>query len=285
MDYGVANTLGRPDDAACAALLSRAVERNILRWDTARSYGDAEQRIGKFLASCPRRDDVQVVSKVAGPPTGLPPADILDWVATEVDASLRDLRIERLADLLIHDANAICRYGDAIWDAMTAQVDRGVVERIGLSVYDLHELRLGLDQPRTAAIQLTLNLFDHRFAKSALLDEVTRRSMTVYARSVLLQGVFTMTPERLPPSIRHLACHLHKLDGILGKYDVTSLDVALPFVLSHEQVDYAVIGVDDVAQLDHNLACAEQRVPARLVDELRFAFAELPADALEPRRW
>jgi aryl-alcohol dehydrogenase-like predicted oxidoreductase len=285
MDYGLANLRGRPDDMACNALLSRAVERDVLRWDTARAYGDAETRIGNFLANCPRRDEIQIISKLPTPPNDLLPAGTLDWVTTQIDTSLRELRIERVAAWLIHDAKTIRTCGNAIWDAMLAQIERGVVERIGLSVYNQNELQLGLDQPDTAAVQLTLNLFDHRFSQSGLLDECALRGIEVDVRSVYLQGVFTMPPEQLPSHVRHLARPLEELHEMLGKYDVTTLDVALPFVLSHQQVDYAVIGVDDVAQLDDNLARAKQRLPAGLVADLRIAFGDLPVDVLEPRRW
>ena len=284
-DYGVANTTGRPDDVACDNLLSRAVERGVVRWDTAPAYGDAEQRIGRFLARCPQRDEVQLVSKLKTPPSDLAPSDLMKWVTAETNASLKALRIDRLAAWLIHDPGSFEAWGDALWDAMQAQIDRGAVQRVGVSVYDPAEARVALGQPSIGAIQLTVNLLDHRFARAGILQECAGRDITVYARSVLLQGVLTIPTNELPRHLSHLRSTLERLDRLLKDYRRTPLDVALPLMLSHAQVDFAVIGVDDVSQLDENLARAATPLPTGLVERLRSTFGELGPEILEPRRW
>ena len=88
-DYGVANQHGRPNDRECWQLLAQAVELGVLHWDTATTYGDAEQRIGAFLRESGRQDDVKIVSKLASPPDDLPHDKILDWVTREIDSSRR----------------------------------------------------------------------------------------------------------------------------------------------------------------------------------------------------
>ena len=284
-DYGVANTSGRPDDMACDKLLSRAVERGVLRWDTAPAYGDAEQRIGGFLARCPRRDEIQIVSKLQSPPSDLAASDLAAWVTAATDASLKALQIDRLSAWLIHDPDLFARYGTALWDAMSAQVDRGVVQRIGASVYDVAEVQVALQQPATGAVQVTVNLLDDRFARAGVFDQCTRRDITVYARSVLLQGVLTMQLSGLPARLSHLRPPLERLHALLAEYGMKPLDVALPYVLSYEQVDFAVIGVDDVTQLDENLSRAANPLPAGLVDRLRSEFDDLGPEMLEPRTW
>ncbi|MCA9218195.1 MAG: aldo/keto reductase [Planctomycetales bacterium] len=326
LDYGVANRRGRPSNAECERLLSHAVDRGVCRWDTARSYGDAEKRIGAFLARS--GSDVRIVSKLASPPDDLPHDEINKWVESEIDASRQDLQIECLDAWLIHDADLVRRYGDALREAMLTQVDRGATKQIGVSVYDVNELRLadlgrvvehrqvhcnkrsqvarstafrrptaapglppkggtrnkqGVDQ--LVAVQLPLNLLDHRFPNSQELQELDRVGSTVYARSVLLQGVFTMEPTSLPAHLNHLAEPLTRLRAMLAKYEVTPLDVALPFVLSQKQANFVVVGVDDESQLDDNLRRAELPLPAGLVDELRSVFGSLPVEVVEPRRW
>ena len=97
MDYGIANQLGRPDDAQCHRLLSGALERGVLCWDTAGSYGDAEGRIGEFLTNCHHRDQVKIVSKLGNPPTDLPDTGLRQWVTQEIDQTLCRLGVEKLA--------------------------------------------------------------------------------------------------------------------------------------------------------------------------------------------
>ena len=59
----------------------------------------------------------------------------------------------------------------------------------------------------------------------------------------------------------------------------------MPYVLSHPQVDFAVIGVDDASQLDDNLARAVKPLPDGFAAQIRLAFSELSPEVLEPRRW
>ena len=284
-DYGVANTRGRPDDGECNRLLSRAVERGVLHWDTARNYGDAEERIGRFLSQCPRRDEIQIVSKLPTPPVSLPVADLTKWVTSETNACLNALGVDQLHGWLVHDATAIRAHGNWLWDAMLAQIDRGAVRHVGVSVYDQEQLRHALECPSMTVVQLTLNLLDHRFVDSGLLAECHRRDVTIYARSVLLQGVFAMAIKNVPPRLSQLVEPLKRLSAIVSRYDLRPLEVALPFVLSHEDVDFAVIGVDDVSQLDDNLTRASNTLPDGFADELNTALVGMPLDVIEPRRW
>lgn len=284
-DYGIANARRRPNDEACNELLSRAVERGVLRWDTARTYGDSEQRIGAFLSGCSRRDEIQIVSKLPTLPAGLSSSDLRAWVTEETDASLKALHIERLAAWLIHDPGSLVRYGAALWDAMAAQVDRGVVQRVGASVYDVREAQLAIKEQITGAVQLTMNLLDDRFGQAGILDQCAECGITVYARSVFLQGVLTMSPDSLTMHLSHLQLPLKKLRAILESHGLQPMDVALPYVLLQPQVDFAVIGVDDTSQLDDNLAEAARALPSGLAAQIRSSFGNLSPDVLEPRRW
>ncbi|MFZ0694771.1 MAG: aldo/keto reductase, partial [Alphaproteobacteria bacterium] len=67
MAYGVANTLGQPTEAEAFRILDRAVELGINTIDTARTYGTAEQWIGKWLASR-KPSGVRIVTKVPKTP-------------------------------------------------------------------------------------------------------------------------------------------------------------------------------------------------------------------------
>ena len=107
LDYGVANASGRPDTMACDKLLERAIERGVLYWDTARAYGDAEERIGRFLRQHPRRDDVRLISKLPAPEQSVPVAGLTDWVTGQVDASRKDLQCDQLDTWMLHDAAAL----------------------------------------------------------------------------------------------------------------------------------------------------------------------------------
>ena len=53
--YGAANRTGKPSRGQACRLVSRAVDAGITKFDTARAYGDAEERLGEALAHAPGR--------------------------------------------------------------------------------------------------------------------------------------------------------------------------------------------------------------------------------------
>ena len=283
IDYGVANVHGRPDDQACDRLLSLAIERGVTVWDTARSYGDAEQRIGCFLKRCPNRDSVRIVSKVSMPPSY--ETKLIPWIGNEIDASRCALGVEQLEAWLVHDASMIADRGDELWDAMQAQVDRGATRSTGASVYDVTESRAVLARWHCTTIQVPMNLLDARFVVDGQLRVCEQNGVTVFARSAMLQGVFALSPPDMPQRLLHLRGPLQRLWDLLDEQDLRPLDVALPFVLSHPGVDFVVVGVDNAAQLEDNLARAEAALPYGLAMRLQQAFSNLDVDVLEPRRW
>lgn len=285
LDYGIANSTGRPDDKTCEAIVFRALECGVSQFDTARAYGDAERRLGRILAKHPHRNEVQIVSKLQALPSDLPHDKMQDWVTSEINDSLDALGVEYLAAWLVHDPETMAQGGSALWDAMTAQLDRGVTRRVGVSVYDEAELRAAFAGHELTATQVPLNLLDHRFVKSGILDEAVQRGVTIYARSSLLQGLLTMPLSRLPVELVDASPPLQQLHNMLRGYRVSSLDVALPWILSHPQVDFVVIGVDNVSQLDDNLARAAAQLPDGLAEQLQQTFTNVPVELLEPRRW
>ena len=282
MDYGVTNTTGRPDDRACEALLSRAIERGVLMWDTARDYGDAEQRLGRFLKNHSRHDEVKIVTKVR------PPADVTDltaWITAELDNCRTITGCEQLEALLLHDPELMEQNGDRIWDAFKIQVDRGAVRRVGASVYDPHESNIALECEATSAIQLPFNLLDSRAAVHGTLERCQQRNVTVLTRSALLQGAMTLAPGDIPSRLMALREPLQRLHELLAPFGVAPADIALPYVLSHPQIDYLVIGVDDVIQLDNNLDRAGQQIAVDLASQIRAAFTDLDSSVVEARQW
>ncbi len=53
MDYGIANTAGKPDYEKSAGILDAALEGGINAFDTAAAYGDSEAVIGRYFWSMP----------------------------------------------------------------------------------------------------------------------------------------------------------------------------------------------------------------------------------------
>ena len=85
LDYGIANEAGQVpfDEAQCVLSLAKENEINVL--DTAISYGNSEEVLGKAGT-----DGFRVVTKLPSLPADQ--SDIARWVRDHVGASLKRLR-------------------------------------------------------------------------------------------------------------------------------------------------------------------------------------------------
>ena len=60
--YGAANRTGKPSRAAALRLVTRAVDAGITKFDTARAYGDSEDRLGEALRT---RKAIRTITKLS----------------------------------------------------------------------------------------------------------------------------------------------------------------------------------------------------------------------------
>jgi aryl-alcohol dehydrogenase-like predicted oxidoreductase len=283
--YGIANTVGMPDDDATARLLRTAAELGVTHVDTARAYGDSEQRIGASRVA-----GLRVITKVA--PLG-DAADTPGAARAAVDESVARSRAALGSDaftLLLHRAADAARGGGAAWDALRGYADRGGADRIGISVQSPDELRAVLPLPDLGYVQLPCNLLDRRWLAPDLTDALAARpGLVVTARSVYLQGLLAAGPAvrwpHLPDAGRDaLVATLDRLAAELGRDGRTGLCVS--YVLGLPWVTSVVIGAETEEQVRGNAALASR--PPLTADEraaVLAALPEVPANLLDPSRW
>jgi len=103
-----------------------------------------------------------------------------------------------------------------------------------------------------AAVQFPLNLFDQRFLKGDYIQKFRASGISLYARSIFLQGLFFVDGaglgdhfDQAKPKLKHLAS--------MARMHGTSVEVlALLFAVS-SGVDHVVLGVDNAEQLERNV--------------------------------
>lgn len=281
LSYGIANSAGLPSDKLVEATLSEAANCGIEVLDCAASYGVAEARVGAFLRRQAPNDRFRVGSKLPKLPVGITGQQIEAWVDRALVSSLEHLGIECLESYLIHDATDLHQHGIALIEALRSQVDKGRVKHLGASIYEPEELALFDAFADLRIVQHPLNLLDQRLLQPNRLADLSAKEIRVHARSVFLQGLFSIEPATAATSARPT---LTRLRSVLGDWETTPMEAALPFVVA-SGVDRILIGVDNPEQLQANLASIANPLPAELYDALRHAFAEVPIDLIDPRRW
>lgn len=270
MPYGLNRTL--MTEAAVFRILDRAWEMGIRRLDTARGYGLAEERLGAWLARHPDRDP-EIVTKFPDGDAGS--------VIKSVDTSLALLGRDRVHGLLAHDPATLTRPG--LIDALAAYRDR--VHAFGASVYDVTAARRTAELIDGAVlIQAPANPYDTRFADSGFLDAST--DTRVVYRSIYLQGIIGLSPERLPAHLQALRPAQEILHRAAADMAIGPHAFAIAYVRHRLGLRDLVFGIAEPGHLD---ALAEGlAVPApnsAIETAIRQALVSVPDAAIDPRVW
>lgn len=181
---------GTVDDQDSIHTLQAALDTGVTFVDTARLYGAGhnERLVGRALAG--RRDEVRVATK--GGLTGTPPQLHVDGspaaLRANLEDSLRDLNTDHVDLYYLHTPDPVVPVEDSI-GAMAEFVTQGKVRQLGVSNFDLDQIRRAHAVHRIAVSQDQYSLFyrlPERDGRLRLLDEL---GIAMVAYSPLGNGV------------------------------------------------------------------------------------------------
>jgi aryl-alcohol dehydrogenase-like predicted oxidoreductase len=279
LTYGIANNRMLSEREAFH-VLEKAAEMGLASVDTARGYGEAERVLGAFFKQHGKL--FEVVTKLPGREYTSP-----DDVAQEVESSLGNLNIDHIDVLLLHSYDTFERFKNVLLPTLEEYAGKGVIGKYGVSVYHPREAETLLEPAAgLTAVQFPLNLFDRRFLKGDLLQNMRRSGVRLDARSVFLQGLFFLTPRDLGAQFDPAKEKLRRLSMIAQENGLAVGALALIFAASCD-IDHVVLGVDSATQLEMNLAWLHNGSSDRFA-QIRHALDELEVsaeDVILPYRW
>jgi aryl-alcohol dehydrogenase-like predicted oxidoreductase len=274
LDYGVANRTGQVGQSEVAAILNRAAAAGIDTLDTAIAYGQSEACLGKAGMTGWR-----VITKL--PP--LPPdiASVSQWIDDQIGGSLRRLGIAQLEAVLLHSSRDLLGpHCDGYLRTLTHVKSAGLTRALGVSIYEPAELDDLWPIWRPDIVQAPCNVLDRRLIRSGWLERLTRHGVRVHVRSAFLQGLLLMPPERRPDGFEPWSAILNRWTAWCNERGVSALQGALAFVRNLNGVEFVVVGVDAVQQLQQILALSTVNEPPPPED----IFSE-DRNLIDPSRW
>jgi aryl-alcohol dehydrogenase-like predicted oxidoreductase len=272
---------GHQDDAASVAAIRHAVESGINWIDTAAVYGlgHSEEVVAAALAGLPEADRPYVFTKggqvwdptdrSAKPRRVGAPASI----RTEVEASLRRLRVERIDLYQMHwpaeDGRPVREY----WQVFTDLKREGKIRAAGLSNHGILQLEAAEEIGTVDAIQPRFNLIHRDAADDVLLwAREHEAGAIVYSpmASGLLTGTFTAAraaglepgdwraghPDFTEPALSADLALADALRPVAERHGVTPAAVAVAWTLAFPGVTGAIVGARNPGQVDGWLPAA-----------------------------
>ena len=265
LNYGIANTQGKPSFERVKAILKTALDNGITSLDTAAAYGDSEEVLGKALAELGIADRMTIVSKVPPLPSGCAP---LAFITDSVQNSLKRLRLPVIPLILFHNELDWCHH-----EELSSLIARGMIKAAGVS---LDSLECAATADASPYVQLPCNVFDHRF------DEKIKKHSAghIFIRSVYLQGLAVMPKEKIP--FPELLAYREKLES----FGLPMQELCMRYLLSFPGGVSVLTGVDTPEQLQENCRMAALGpLPPDLLKLVTETVPLLPERLIRPKMW
>jgi aryl-alcohol dehydrogenase-like predicted oxidoreductase len=278
---------GPQEDEESIATIHHALEVGINWIDTAAAYGfgHSEEIVGRALEGM--REPPYVFTKCSlleGPGHRVVHNLKRESILREAEASLERLGVDAIDLYQIHwpipDEDI-----EEGWSALVELKEQGLVRHIGVSNFDVAQLRRIQRIAPVETLQPPYSLVS-REVEAAILPYCEQEGIGVIVYSPMGSGLLTgkMTRERIerlpaddwrkhhprfqePQLSRELAL-VERLKAVAARYDTTPGAVAVAWTLRHPAVDGAIVGFRRPDQVDPILAAAVLELGDDDVDEL-----------------
>jgi aryl-alcohol dehydrogenase-like predicted oxidoreductase len=264
---------GRSPEAEVGEILGLAARTGLSVFDTSNGAVYAEELIGQTL---PRPCRFRMVIKSARPDRGP------DYVEAEVRATLRRLKIERADAIMVQNAGDLFGpYGGEVWARLMQLRNEGLFEYVGVSVYASDDPLGVVKRFKPDIIQAPASLLDQRLLVDGTLAAIAELGVEVQLRSIFLQGILFLPPDRVPGPLKGAASRLSRVRRMIAEGRSDPLQAALGFALSRAEASSVIVSVTSSAELQAIIAAALSPPPDLDWDDMAL---DDPA-ALDPDHW
>jgi aryl-alcohol dehydrogenase-like predicted oxidoreductase len=268
-----ASVRGRPPAAEVRDILEIAARSRLGVLDVTGRSNQAEAAIGDVM---PRPNPFQVCISTVRADRGA------DLVEAEARAALRRMGVDQAECIFVPSASELFGpHGLAVWDRLKALKDEGLTRKIGISVFASDD-PLGLARRfRPDVVQAPASLLDQRLIVDGTLAAIASLGMEVHLRSIFLNGLILLPPDRAPNHLKAAAARILKARRMIAEGRSDPLQAALGFALSRPEASTVLVGVASGAELNAVIAAAASPPPDLDWDEMAI---DDPV-ALDPRAW
>ena len=244
--YGLSNIQGQTKSNEVAKILSKARSEGIHVIDTASSYGNAEEILGKHNLSY-----FSIVTKTLKLGNKIITKSEIDKLIYKFEQSLLRLNVSSCYALLIHQKDDVFKKGNEyLIEAVNELKTKRLIKKIGISVYESDDIIEITEKLKPDIVQLPLNVLDQRFIQDGSLNYLKSNNIEVHARSVFLQGLLLMPSKKIPTYFKRWSKKLKEWNQVCFENKINNLDAALNFVFKQNNVDYCLVGVENLEQLE-----------------------------------
>jgi aryl-alcohol dehydrogenase-like predicted oxidoreductase len=251
---------GRPREAEARDILSTAGRSGMGVLEVARGSVVADQHLRGAL---PQPNPFKITLTSIRPDRGP------DAVEAELRAQMLRLGMERVDTIIAPSATDLFSpQGPALWDKLRALKDAGVCKRIGVPVYASDDPVGVARRFKPDVVQAPASLLDQRLLLDGSLSTIAELGIEVHLRSIFLNGVLFLPPDRAPSHLKAAAGRISRARRLIAEGRSDPLQAALGFALTRPEASAVLVGVTSAAEMSAVVAAAMSPPPDLDWDEM-----------------
>ncbi len=241
--YGISNTSGNVQSNTIKKILLEGQKLGIQSIDTAIDYQNCHQELGHHGVG-----NYKIITKIPKVPINEKNIDLI--IQNHIEKSCNDLNVSTIDTLLIHRPDQLKdKLGKSIIRSLEKHKSLGVINKIGVSIYDPSELASIVNFHNLDVVQCPINIFDRRMQLSGWLKKLRKLDIEIHARSVFLQGLLLMENNLIPNKFDKWNHLFKKWDNYNNNNVMDKIKTSLQYVLSLKEINKIVLGFQNENEL------------------------------------
>ena len=282
LDYGFTK---RKTQDEVNDILQTAVENNITLIDTAREYGDSEDKIGNFMEDYNNNFVVATKLRLIDDLGNLTYKNLKNNIYQSVEESLEKLQLNKIPILQLHQTVGEIYKNDDFWVIINQLKEDNLIDLFGVSVYELPETTFIMENHGDSVdfFQIPYNIFDRRFEN--LQKQLDENNIGLVSRSTFLKGIIPCEIDDVPKDLEEIKPFKEQALKIADECNVSVADLASVFVYYNNFINSTILGVDSPEELESNIMSIE-KFDKNLLENIDFDGLKINNDYLiDPRKW
>jgi aryl-alcohol dehydrogenase-like predicted oxidoreductase len=141
----------------------------------------------------------------------------------------------------------LTKIGKEIFDILNSLKSKGIIKKIGISIYTCKKLESILKNFQIDYVQIPANLVNISVYNETI-KIIKNKKIEIHARSIFLQGLLLRKWNELPSKLKFLKNYWKKIDKKLKLKNIDKYQACVNFVTNLD-VDKLVVGFDNEDQL------------------------------------
>lgn len=282
LDYGFTK---RKTQDEVNDILKTAVDNKINLIDTAREYGDSEEKIGNFISEYDNdfviATKLRLINDIESCDYELFRKNIFESVTESLDY----LKLDKIPILQLHQVDTNLYSNTDFWVCIDELKKENCIDKFGVSIYDVNDAEFLLDNHGNLIdyLQIPYNLFDRRF--DDIFNKIQKNNVNLITRSTFLKGIIPCPMENVPEELFEIKPYKSKLESISDDLKIPVDELALIFVYYNKNITSTILGVNSADELENNVKCIKN-FDESVLDSINFDDFKISNQKLiDPRQW